>query len=103
MYSRDCWYHDTDSFFEIIIHRDLQITLEFTFIWFEIDLEVHTIKCEAQFVIEIDFVQMFSVFQKVVEYCAIHAILISTVRFSVISKRTNSKKKDKKRQKKKHN
>jgi len=43
---------------------------------------------------------MFSVFQKVVEYCAIHAILISTVRFSVISKRTNSKKKTKKDKKK---
>jgi len=41
---------------------------------------------------------MFSVFQRVVEYCAIHAILISTVRFSVISKRrTNSKKKEEKK------
>lgn len=62
--------------FDIMIHRDLQITVEFTFKWFEIDLEVHTIKCEAQFVIEMDFVQMFLVFQRVVEYCVLFMLFL---------------------------
>lgn len=61
---------------DIMIHCDSQITVEFTFKWLEIDLEVHTIKCETQFVIEMDFVQMFSVFQRVVEYCVLFMLLL---------------------------
>lgn len=59
---------------DIMIHCDSQITVEFTFKWFEI--EVHTVKCEAQFVIEMDFVQMFSVFQRVVEYCVLFMLFL---------------------------
>lgn len=58
--------------FDIMIHRDSQITVEFTFKWFEIDLEVHIIK----FVIEMDFVQMFLVFQRVVEYCVLFMLFL---------------------------
>lgn len=59
-----------------MIHRDSQITVEFTFKLFKIDLEVHTIKCDEQFVIEMDFVQMFSVFQRVVEYCVLFMLFL---------------------------
>lgn len=62
--------------FDIMIHRDSQITVEFTFKLFKIDLEVHTIKCDEQFVIEMDFVQMFSVFQRVVEYCVLFMLFL---------------------------